>query len=291
MYSDGGVGASTTCVAMTMSSLRDAVTRGVGPPSIVVRTTTSEELVGTKWRAWCRLLVMPGGRDLPYCQDLNGEANRQISIFVEAGGGYLGICAGGYYGSAYVDFAGGDHTHKVLGPRELALFPVVARGPAFPWLGYQTNAGARAVEVGVAEAGGEVLGGVAKETLSLFYNGGCVFLPKEEGDQEYHVLLTYRGHDLLLPPDHTHTGHGTPDHTHHSEPLGMIGGRVGEGRVILSGLHIEASVVSLQECFHDDEHITALLPALQISEQRRQQIFDSCINYLLHHTKTSTMPS
>ena len=267
MYSDGGVGASITCVAMTMSCLRDAVAR-MRLPSTVVRTTTSDELVGTQWRESCGLLVMPGGRDLPYCKDLNGEANKQIRIFVEEGGSYLGICAGGYYGSAHVEFAKGDLTYQVLGPRELAFFPVVAKGPAIPWLGYQTNAGARAAEVGVAEAGIEVLG-VAKDTLLLYYNGGCVFAPKDEEDHQYHVLLTYKGQDLLLPPDH------------HSEPVGMIGGRVGEGKVILSGLHIEASGAALQECYHDDKCITALVPALQISELQRQQIFDSCIKYLL----------
>lgn len=264
----GGVGASVTCVAMTMSSLRDAVTR-VRLPGTIVRTTTSEELVGTKWRESCRLLVMPGGRDLPYCQDLNGAANKQISSFVREGGSYLGICAGAYYGAAYVEFAQGDLAYEVLGPRELGLFPVIAKGPTFPWLGYQTNAGARAVEVGVTEAGREVLG-VAKDTFSLFYNGGGVFHPKDEGDQQYHALLMYTGQGTLPLPGHTH-----------SKPLGMIGGHVGEGGVILSGLHIEASVTSLQECYHDDDHITNLLPALQISEQQRQQIFDSCIKYLL----------
>ena len=40
------------------------------------------------------MFVMPGGADLPYCAALNGAPNARIRRFVEAGGTYLGICAG-----------------------------------------------------------------------------------------------------------------------------------------------------------------------------------------------------
>ena len=48
--------------------------------------------------------VMPGGADRPYCAALNGEGNRRIRAFVEAGGAYLGLCAGAYYASQRVEF-------------------------------------------------------------------------------------------------------------------------------------------------------------------------------------------
>lgn len=41
--------------------------------------------------------VIPGGRDLPYCRDLNGYINDRIIRYVKEGGVYMGICAGAYY--------------------------------------------------------------------------------------------------------------------------------------------------------------------------------------------------
>ncbi len=39
-----------------------------------------------------KALVVPGGADLYYVEKLNGEGNRLIREYVEAGGIYLGIC-------------------------------------------------------------------------------------------------------------------------------------------------------------------------------------------------------
>jgi glutamine amidotransferase-like uncharacterized protein len=52
--------------------------------------------------------------------------------FVElAGGSYLGLCAGAYYGSSRVVFEPGTPL-EVIGDRELAFFPGIARGAAYP---------------------------------------------------------------------------------------------------------------------------------------------------------------
>lgn len=272
VYSDEGVGASINCVTMTIASLRETVSRTNLPHT--VRTTTSEELVGSNWRCLCRLLVMPGGRDLPYCKELDGPGNQQISRFVEEGGSYLGICAGAYYGSAYVEFAKGDPNMEIVGPRELAFFPVTARGPVFPGYSYNTNKGAHAAGVVVTKEGGEMLG-LSEEPLSLFYNGGCNFASRGngKGSRPYQVILTYTGHSEPRPPDPSPNMSSTP---------GLIGGSVGKGKVMLSGLHFEASVSLLEECYHGDDYVTTLLPILKLSEQQRQHIFDACILYLLN---------
>ena len=76
---------------------------------------------------------MPGGADVPYCQALDGHGNKLIrgmqliqcqysrsrfekqltqgknwavvsADFVEAGGAYLGLCAGAYYACARIEF-------------------------------------------------------------------------------------------------------------------------------------------------------------------------------------------
>lgn len=71
------------------------------------------------------VLVMPGGADLYYCEKLNGAGNTKIKAFVENGGGYLGICAGAYYGCTQLNWDNG----AISGSRELAFIDAVATGP------------------------------------------------------------------------------------------------------------------------------------------------------------------
>jgi len=67
------------------------------------------------------VFLMPGGADLPYVAKLNGLGNHNIRKFVSKGGIFIGICAGGYYASSYVDFdASGPN--EVLGKRELNYY-------------------------------------------------------------------------------------------------------------------------------------------------------------------------
>ena len=53
--------------------------------------------------------------------------NERIREYVSKGGKYLGICAGGYYASSYVEFEKST-TLEVLGDRELSFFPGKAIG-------------------------------------------------------------------------------------------------------------------------------------------------------------------
>ncbi len=43
-----------------------------------VQTTTSEKMIAGDWMDDSRLLVMPGGRDLPYVKELEGQRNDNI---------------------------------------------------------------------------------------------------------------------------------------------------------------------------------------------------------------------
>jgi hypothetical protein len=53
------------------------------------------------------------------------------SGFVNSGGSYLGLCAGAYYACSSVQFEQGSRL-QVLGDRELAFFPGIACGAAYP---------------------------------------------------------------------------------------------------------------------------------------------------------------
>lgn len=76
------------------------------------------------------LFVMPGGADLYYVEKLDGKCNAAIRAFVEAGGHYLGICAGAYYASREIDWNKGE----IAGPRELAFTDQKATGPVYEFL-------------------------------------------------------------------------------------------------------------------------------------------------------------
>jgi glutamine amidotransferase-like uncharacterized protein len=160
------------------------------------------------WETKTSLVVFPGGRDLPYLQALQGEANGRIRSYVENGGRFLGLCAGGYYGCLRVNFRA-THEEEVVGERELAFFSGNAVGPAFykDSFRYQSEEGARSVAVQWE-----------KGISHVYFNGGC-FFERVEDDPTAEVLARY----IDLP----------------SRPAAIIYCRKGEGSAVLSGVHPE----------------------------------------------------
>lgn len=65
-----------------------------------------------------------------------------VAEFLEAGGSYLGLCAGAYYACERVLFQPGTAL-AVCGDRELALFPGVAVGSVAPAFDYSSELGAQ----------------------------------------------------------------------------------------------------------------------------------------------------
>ena len=159
------------------------------------------------WEEGIDLIIIPGGRDVPYHEHLQGEPNKRIRKFVEEGGSFLGICAGGYYGSKEVVFEEGGEL-EVIGERELAFFPGRAVGPAYGngEFSYLSQSGARIAKVKWEEG-----------MSDTYFNGGCYF---EDAHHHAEVLATYE--DLKLPA--------------------IVSCAVGKGRAILSGVHLECSM-------------------------------------------------
>ena len=152
-----------------------------------------------------RLLVMPGGADLYYCEKLNGAGNAAIRRYVEHGGSYLGICAGAYYACESLCWAAGTD-QSITGSRELGFYPGTATGPVAAlmqgldqsWLGVaplQCHDGSR---------------------MMSCYDAGPVF--SEPGDQA-EIMARYDS----LP----------------GQPPAIVGCAIGRGYAVLSGPHIE----------------------------------------------------
>ena len=289
VYTDGGHGASLSHVAMTLTSLKRAVFNihehfNPLPARFLVDTITPEELLRDNWTHSCSLIVMPGGRDLPYVARLRGAGNQRIKDFVHNGGSYLGLCAGGYYGSAAVEFAKGDPILEVTGPRELGFFPGIARGPVFPGFQYRSNSGGKACLVRLTPHALSLVRAMFpdetkstgtwepdRSVVARFYlNGGCSFVSPDTvtaaGKSTVDVLGEYQdldGCDSLAA---------------------VVKCRVGRGMAVLSGVHFETSCSMLSTEYKNDAHVSKLLPELVPSEPYRELLFGSIVKYLLEST-------
>lgn len=183
-------------------------------PNYAVTPVTGDMITKEPWTTTCALLVLPGGADLGYCRTLNGAGNRRIDQYVRRGGSYLGLCAGGYYGSKRCEFEVGNKTLEVTGSRELGFYPGTCRGGAFPGFVYQSEDGARAAELR-AEKG----------VFKTYYNGGGVFVDAPVfAERGVEVLASYT-EDLHVDP-----GRGS---------AAVVYCRVGEGAAVLTGAHPE----------------------------------------------------
>lgn len=272
---------------MTLASLKRAVFNihehpNPPPARFLVDTITPEELLRDNWTHSCSLIVMPGGRDLPYVARLRGVGNQRIKDFVQNGGSYLGLCAGGYYGAAAVEFAKGDPVLEVTGPRELGFFPGVARGPVSPGFQYRSNAGGKACLVRLTpHALSLVRAMFPDETKSMgawepdhsvvarFYlNGGCSFVSPDTRTAAGKPTVDVLGEYLDLDDGY-------------DSFAAVVKCRAGRGVAVLSGVHFETSPSMLSTEFHNDAHISKLLPELVPSEPYRELLFSSIVKYLL----------
>lgn len=173
------------------------------------RCVTANDLQDRHWIQSTRLLVMPGGRSLPFYTSLGEKGNQHIIDFVSQGGCYVGLCAGAYYAAQKTLFALGSPLELRLdGP--LNFFKGSAIGPVFAanHFAYQSELGARVVLVQYQE-----------KSYPVYFNGGCYFELNAMRDNAA-VLATYA--DNQLPA--------------------IIQCRVGMGKVILSGVHPELSL-------------------------------------------------
>jgi len=202
-------------------------------------------------------LVMPGGAATPYRQKLQVQGNKKIADYVKNGGAYLGICAGAYYACAKVEF---EKDIPELGiVREdglLRLIEATAVGTLRKELGirpYATNqASAAAVRVVWCADG---------ENHLAHYHGGPRF---EVQDNAAEILADYG--DIQ------------------GKPPAIVCKTFGQGRVVLSGVHIEDSGADLQRAIHalriDAREAAQVADKLSAHEASRQMLFNKVMRSL-----------
>ena len=156
---------------------------------------------------------------------LNGAGNERIKQYVKRGGAYLGLCAGGYYGTSKCEFEVDNDKMRVVGKRELAFYPGICRGLAFNGFVYNSEAGARASKMMVNKE----LNPLDEElgNFHCYYNGGGVFVDAEKfRDQGVEMLAQYDEQIEVEGGDA-------------NERAAVVYCKVGEGHAILTGIHPE----------------------------------------------------
>ncbi|KAJ3414706.1 biotin holocarboxylase synthetase [Chytridiales sp. JEL 0842] len=141
-----GAGTSKGSADLTLKLLRSMLSLSYDVIPVDANVLTKEP-----WQATASLLVIPGGRDLPFVDSLSPIGTSLIKDWVRKGGKYLGICAGAYFACSKVEFEVGRSGYQVVGSRDLGFFQGVGRGSVTPEFVYHndTNQGARAAKVSI----------------------------------------------------------------------------------------------------------------------------------------------
>jgi glutamine amidotransferase-like uncharacterized protein len=233
---------------------RAALTAALATRFRVRRIYATEITNSDAWHASTALLAFPGGADLPYCRLLNGAGNASILRYVEAGGAFLGVCAGAYYVSRRIAFEA-ESAGAITGERELALFAGTARGSLHDLAEPYSLEHLRCAAVVPVRASS------SEKVLHALYWGGPEFIP--DAAASFTPLLTYDS----------------------SSRLAALRTRVGEGRVVLSGVHAEVSGAQLPievSRFGNDsfEHGMHLGNELERLDAERRQVFELLLDAL-----------
>ncbi len=217
VYSGDGV--STLSLNETIKTFQNLF------PKSPVATVDHKTLSLSNWEASTHLVVFPGGRDIPYNRDLKGKGTEKLRQFVANGGNFIGICAGAYFASKFIEFERGSKL-EICDSRFLEFFPGKAIGTLYGPFNYHSNEGAYASPIALGEG-----------ITPLYYNGGCYFEGAEQMPNT-EVIGTYSDHD---------------------NKAAIISCSFGKGRAILSGVHFEINAESLKGGNHRSPVVDSLL--------------------------------
>ncbi|MCP5505083.1 MAG: hypothetical protein H7A41_08030 [Chlamydiales bacterium] len=232
-----GEGVSTFSLSETLRTLRKV--------SKQVEVVDHVFLKEKEWEKETKLIVFPGGRDIPYDRNLRGKGTAKIRNFVEEGGSYLGICAGAYFGADEIIFEKGTAL-EVHENRDLKFFPGTAFGTLYPHtnFSYDSEKGTHPAEISFEG-----------KALYLYYNGGCAFKEAQKYP-DVKILASY-----LDVQNHPAIIHCT----------------VGKGNVILSGVHFEISPTSLKK----QGSPPLLIEKIKESDEKRKNLISAILSYLI----------
>ena len=138
---------------------------------------------------------------------------------------------------------------EIEASRELAFFPGTAVGPRYPGYEYSDNSGERVVSVSRPDQG---------KKRRVYFNGGCYFSPaKSEGLKcAGTTLWEYVGPSDMAPA--------------------VVGCCVGQGRVVLSGVHPEVGHEDLGSSSHSED----VIREMELRDSDRLEVLEDMFVFL-----------
>ncbi|KAI9719688.1 MAG: biotin holocarboxylase synthetase [Chrysothrix sp. TS-e1954] len=199
--------------------------------------------------------------------------------YVKTGGSYLGLCAGGYYGSARCEFEVGKGNMEVTGNRQLQFFPGSCVGSVTQPFKYDSEATSRAMLLQVNQEEEEVSRG-KRMPFKAYVNGGGFFWDADNlFDKGIRVLATYADDRLVAS---------------HGRLAAVVHCQVRDGQAILTGPHIEYTAEYYTAEYwskyvrHGNQDV---IDALREDDEPRNCFFQECLQKLgLNLNPTSTAP-
>ena len=178
-------------------------------PLYNVSLVGARDLALSSWEADCSLLIVPGGRDVPYEEAWTGFAlHERVRKYVSDGGNFLGICAGAYFSCTSIEFYKGNKLYEIIQDRKLGFFEGIAKGPITESYSYIGDETAEALSCFDQKLG--------LLNFRFYYNGGCIFI-SDPNKNTYEKILFMEDRETAL----------------------IVGGKFGDGYHILSGVHPE----------------------------------------------------
>ncbi|TPX49284.1 hypothetical protein SeMB42_g02674 [Synchytrium endobioticum] len=238
VYADQGT--AKTPIDHTLLTLKSSLSA-----SYDVMLVDAKTLLTEPWENYTALLVIPGGRDLPYVKALYPEGTNRIRRYVEAGGKYLGICAGAYFACQKVEFEVNRKDYQVTGDRDLVFYKGIGRGSVFDGFIYGSEAGARAAHLQLAPELNDIF---QERNVSMYHNGGPYFvslMPDGSQPEGTKVLAYYADPDSVFQP--------TP---HEKQLPAIISCQVGRGKAILSGSELALKLNQVENASQVEEELT-----------------------------------
>lgn len=240
VYLYAGPGTSPICLDQTEQMLQQSLAHYYR-----VERIQPEDVIDKPWHLQAACFVMPGGQDNPYEEYLNPAGISKIKAYVNAGGAYLGICAGAYFAAKKIEFALGSSI-EVNQERSLKFYDGIASGPVLADYDYHSQKGARAAQVRCG-----------KTLASLYFNGGGTFLETEK-IPNLKVLGCYVLPDKIELP-------------------AIVQIKQGNGCAILSGVHFEFEPSIMD---NTNPHLSPIIPEIQRTNLQRLILAKQLLNLL-----------
>ncbi|GFO26912.1 biotin-protein ligase [Plakobranchus ocellatus] len=249
-----GTGASETGCFHLLNSLRSSLDSS----SHDVQFVSPEGIIKDFQLQNAAMVAFGGGYTSGFETALGHTGINNLRDYVLGGGSYLGFGAGGYFGCDFIEFDKGGPLEK-FSERDLRFYPGTGIGPVYQGFKYNTNQGVNAAPV--------TFHGTGLSSLSFyaFIDGGGMFKLRDTVKPDSSVTHT----ECLAQYDELS-----------GKPGAVVRTLVGQGRAVLSGVHLEYDAISIVD---SDPSLEQFRKHFEDSVESQQLAFNALLKLLNLH--------